>query len=235
MGKKPFRIKHWQKLIYLLLPLPVLHIFASQPQYALECAWPGITNHHYTLKSCGQFESDSSDPASFSVRCPFREFHGDLQTSAPPLCHQHFELPVKSPDTAGAFSKILSSWSVKNYSLHLSPSSHPSSLHPPPPPLRVLPNEALCFSMWVSYSESRQPWAPIWMLVTLSDPQRAADFTLSLSQMHADGSSMQTHINTYSQMHQHTHFKCLTYASFKKWGSITLHYHVGTHLCAFSD
>ena len=32
--------------------------------------------------------------------------------------------------------------------------SYPSPLRPPPPPLRVLPNEALLFSMWVSYRVS---------------------------------------------------------------------------------
>lgn len=115
--------------------------------------------------------------------------------------------------------------------------SHPPSLHPPPPPLRVLPNEALRFSMWASYSESQQPWAPIWMLVTLSGPLCAADLTLSLSQMLADSSDIQTHINTYSQMHQRTHFKCPAYSSLRRsiFGSLALHYHVWTHLCAFYD
>lgn len=94
--------------------------------------------------------------------------------------------------------------------------SHPSPLHPPPPPLHVLPNEALCFSMWVSYSESQQPRAPIWMLVTLSDPQRAADFSLPLSPMLADSSNLQTSINTYGQMHQQARLPCLAYSFLRR-------------------
>lgn len=63
---------------------------------------------------------------SLSVGLTFGEFHGFMQPSTHPRCHQHFELPVQSPDTAGAFLKILPRWSVNNYSLHLSRSpTHP--------------------------------------------------------------------------------------------------------------
>lgn len=76
--------------------------------------------------------------------------------------------------------------------------SHPSSIRPPPPPLRVLPNEALRSSMWVSYSESQQPRVPIWKLVTLSAPLCAADLTLSLSQMLSQTDPTCRHIQTHT-------------------------------------
>lgn len=107
--------------------------------------------------------------------------------------------------------------------------SHASLLHPPPPLLHVLPNEALCFSMWVSYRESQQPWAPIWVLVTLSDPQHAADFvvSLSLSQILAHSSSIKEHIKTQctaKYINTHTHTRGLDYCCFRRWvGSFKLH------------
>ena len=71
----------------LLTHCTVLDILASQSHYAIEC----LASRRYTTWRCGQLQSDSSDPAPFSPRCPFRGFHSDLQPSTLHPCHQPFE------------------------------------------------------------------------------------------------------------------------------------------------
>lgn len=140
-------------------------------------AWPVVVIPH-----------EGVDSSSLTAQI-LLHFHQDVRSEDFTVTYNpphfiHVTNPLKqSPDTAGAFLKD----SVQMECEELFPSSlsfsHPSSIRPPPPPLRVLPNEALRSSMWVSYSESQQPRVPIWKLVTLSGPVCAADLTLSLSQM----------------------------------------------------
>lgn len=66
MEKKGWGSRSFSKIFYY-------HLCATLP-----CAWPAMTNHHRTVKSCGQSDS------SFPVRCTFREFHSDLQPSTLP-------------------------------------------------------------------------------------------------------------------------------------------------------
>lgn len=130
----------------------VLDILATQPHPALGQVQPIIITHQ---RAAGSSSLDSSDPASFSARWPVQRI------SWWPTIIQPSSV---SPTLWTAYVK---SWHHRNIFLkdsvqmereELFPSSlsfsYPSPLRPPPPPLRVLPNEALLFSMWVSYRVS---------------------------------------------------------------------------------